>query len=68
MISQLNFNIGIGIFEIFILRLHEKTISTATSKKSHLTNYVRKNQSGKKELDIFFTERPVAQYGQSQSE
>ena len=33
MISQLNFNIDIGIFEIFILRLDEKKISTATSKK-----------------------------------
>ena len=33
-ISQLNFNIEIGIFEIFIPRLlHEKKISTSTSKK-----------------------------------
>ena len=36
-ISQLNFNIEIGIFEIFILRLqHEKKISTVTSKKNSI--------------------------------
>ena len=61
MISQLNFNIEIGIFEIFILRLHEKKISTATSKKNPIWPIRwEKTNLEKKELGMFFTERQAS--------